>query len=176
MDILEAQDGPGTVAHKGQLYTLPLWSTRNLLPVLSKLKTKRIDMCRKHLIAEGVDALHRARALFEEESRETHPWDAHVYFSGAEGTDECLVESLKRGGTAESLAWEIVDAMRFEDKQTLAVKVAHIYRPAPIKASPADTQGTQPQGLGLGEGKAPEQPKGLGEGGPVPTVPAPAGN
>ncbi len=173
MDILSTFDAPVITEIDGVEYTFPLWKTRELLPVLARLKAARMESCRRHLIAEKVPDQARAFALYQEDTKPMDPWDAHIHFISVEGVDECLVEPLVRGGMERAKAQEVVDKIgRFENKKVLAIRVANIFEPAP----PPDPSKQDTKGMSLGEGTAPEQPKGFGDDAPRPTSdPAKAG-
>ncbi len=170
MDALEAFDAPITKKIGGVEYTFPLWKTRELIPVLSRLKAVRMKSCREHLVAEKVADQARAFALYQEDTKPLDPWDAHIHFISIEGVDECLIEPLVRSGIPREKAQEVVDKLgRFEDKKLLAIRVANIFEPAP---PPAPTK-QDTKGMALGEGNAPDQPKGFGEDGAATTKPDP---
>ncbi len=171
MDAVDALDAPITKKIGGKEYTFPLWKTRELIPVLSRLKAVRMESCRRHLVAEKVADQARAFALYQEDTKALDPWDAHIHFISIDGVDECLVESLVRSGVPRSEAQDIVDRVgRFEDKKLLAIRVANIYEPAP---PPAPTK-QDTKGMALGDGTAPDQPKGFGDDGASAPKPDPA--
>lgn len=171
MDILTAQDGPVVQTINGKEYTFPLWRTRDIIPVLARIKAQRIESLKSKLTQEKVAPQTAAYMLYEEENKRLlTPYDAHDYFQTAEGVDECLTNSLKRSGVAPDEAQNVVDLMKYESKAVLAAKIAGVVevRQQPTFAS----QAKQNDGTGFGDQKqAPEQPQGFGDA-PNPTNPA----
>ena len=175
-DILTAQDAPVTITFKDEVYALPIWTTRELLPVLSRLKAERLAQMEKRMAQFNVPAPQRAYQMYLEDIKPLNPYEAHIYFLSAQGVDECLEGSLKRAGYSPETITKVLAGLRFDQKADLAVRVAGIYEITPTP--PAGTSKT-PEGVGFGDpGQiAPEQKPGFGEQAapePVPAPPAPA--
>lgn len=173
MDILTAQDAPVTHNFNGKSYTFPLWKTRELLPVLARIKAARREILQVQITANKVPPQTAAYMLYEEEAkRPVNPYDAHDYFQTAEGVDECLLQSLIRGGTPQEEAQAVVDGMKYAAKSELAYRVAGVVEARPQTTFTAASKANEGLGLGDAASESPKQPQGLGEAPVNPTQPA----
>ena len=170
-NMLTALDGPVTLTREGVTYQFPIWKTKELLPVIARLRDAKIKLLRERLAEFKVPAPQVAYTIWQEETKPVNPYEAHVHFMNAEGVDECLTASLIRGGTAKEAAQSLVDSLRFEDKAELALRVGGIVDATPAKPNAVLSKKSN-EGLGFGDQgqTVPEQKPGLGDA--VPTTAA----
>jgi len=170
-NMLTALDGPITLTREGVTYQFPIWKTKELLPVISRLRAEKIKLLRERLAEFKTPGPQMAYTIWQEETKPVNPYEAHVHFMNAVGVDECLTASLIRGGTSQEAAQSLVDSLRFEDKAELALRVGGIVDATPAKPSAVLSKKSN-EGLGFGDPgqTVPEQKPGLGE--TVPTTAA----
>ena len=175
--MLTALDGPVTLTREEGdpktkvTYLFPIWKTKELLPVIARLRAEKIKLLRERLAEFKTPGPQMAYTIWQEETKPVNPYEAHVHFMNAVGVDECLTASLIRGGTSKEAAQSLVDSLRFEDKAELALRVGGIVDATPARPSAVLSKKSN-EGLGFGDQgqTVPEQKPGLGES--VPTTAA----
>lgn len=161
-DFLTIQDAPITISLNGKQYTFPIWTTAELLPILSKIRNERVEVLRKEIGASKVAPEKAAYMLAKEETVQLDPHDAHVYFSGAPGLDVCLGDSLKKTGISSDEIKEVLGKLKGYQKTALMIRVAGIYEPAEPVA-PTNTS-SKNKDIGFGDQQAAsDRPVGLEE-------------
>lgn len=160
-DFLTVQDAPITITVGDKQYTFPIWTTAELLPILSKIRNERVEALRKVIGSQKVIAREAAYMLAKEETVQLDPHDAHLYFMSVEGVDVCLATSLKKTGVPESEIKEVLGKLKFHQKTALMVRVAGIYEPAEPPALKQDKK--KDIGFGDQDQAAPKEPASFGD-------------
>lgn len=146
----QEQDMP--ITHGG--LTFPVWTTEELIPVMSKLTARKVEALKNAIGLSGeMPPREKAYMLAKELNAGTSIGEVYYYLTEIEGVDECLRKSLTKSNTPKETIDQFLATTKFEKKQELAMKVCNIFEYKPIvpNVTPPSAGAKQNEGKGLGD-------------------------
>ena len=142
---------------KQETISFPVLPSTQIVEICEKVRSDRVASIVRQCKEFKVPDQQAAYMVYKEEIADVDPMDAHRYFMTPKGVDDCLTRSLKLSGTVAGEIERILTKFTVDDKRTIAIRVAKIYKPkSPVAVNIGGTSGStvKKEGVVVREGSA----------------------